>query len=261
MSQIIKCPRCEGRDWSSDYWYCPHCNYYVGKEETLLEENKDYLDGGNQGQKGRGDEPSILLNTWIESQKELTREMVDKCLPKSKGYNWKVNFPSNVSWIGGETEYHENDPQEAKLFISRHEKELIEKGHWQMEIFPNGQIIKVPRYPNYSGSYCCPCPKPTKIIISKRTLTYEGSYGLNKIGYFSTIPHESAHASPEVKRHPKFEPFSSKYIRGPGHDDIHNDKNREFYQKLESNQYIEKVKKRFKEYRKIQGKDENKYND
>jgi len=52
MSQLIKCPKCNSRSWSSDYWTCPACSYSETREWVLLEENKDYLES-----RDRGDEP------------------------------------------------------------------------------------------------------------------------------------------------------------------------------------------------------------
>jgi len=108
----------------------------------------------------------------------------------------------------------------VKKFLKRHGKTLIEKGFFRVKEFDkNNEPIKEPIYPYHTGS------APTKIKISKSLLTHEGSYGLNRIGYFSVIPHEAVHASPEVKNHPRFEPFSQIHSRGPGHDNIHNKKN------------------------------------
>jgi hypothetical protein len=64
---------------------------------------------------------------------------------------------------------------------------------------PNGQQVIIPLYPYTQAK------SRTEIYIPRRTLITEGSYNFDGEGYFPTIPHEAAHASPEVKRHPKFE--------------------------------------------------------
>ena len=68
-----------------------------------------------------------------------------------------------------------------------------------MPLTNQGGKVLIPLYP-YVADSC-----PTKIFIPRLTLQTEGSYYFDGYGYFPTIPHEVAHASPEVKRHPKFE--------------------------------------------------------
>lgn len=266
MSQTIKCPKCGGKDWSSDYWYCPHCNYYVGKEGMLLEMNKDYQEG-----RDRGDEPALDLSFWMEEQKDLTREMINECLPRNR-YNYVVDCNSDCDGDWGETIYHENDFNEADLFVKRHAEILLQNNCWTLDFIyyadQKGNMVEKkpyrrPIYPNYSGSFCCPCPRPTKIKIAKQTLLTEGEYKFDGDGYFPTIPHETAHADPAVKRHPQFKPLSSQYDPSrqgaTGHDEVWRNKNGEFYNKLRP--YIKKVKDRFKELRKIKGEDGDKYDD
>lgn len=255
MSQIIKCPKCDERSWSKDYWTCPSCGYSESREWVLLEENKDYQEG-----RGNGDEPALDLGFWMKGQEELTKEMVNECLPRGK-YNWKVDFPLSLgkdNWGG--TTYCENDPQEVSNFRLRHSKELINHNYSQWVSLPNQQgIVLLPSNPPFGKIGYYAGSQPTGIYFPKWLLTYEGSYNFDGWGYFPTIPHEAGHASSEVQRHPKYQPFTSQHSSGYGHDDIHYNKNREFYNKLVGKKYIEKIKARFKEYRKITGKDENKY--
>ena len=61
----------------------------------------------------------------MEGQEDLTKEMINKCLPKSQ-YIYRVDTSQDLgpnNW--GATEYHENNFTEADLFIKRHEEELI----------------------------------------------------------------------------------------------------------------------------------------
>ena len=68
----------------------------------------------------------------MEEQESLTKQMINECLPKVK-YNWKVNYPQSLGKnVAGDTEYHENDFQEAELFKKRHREELIDKGYFRM---------------------------------------------------------------------------------------------------------------------------------
>ena len=79
MSQLIKCPNCDARSWSSDYWTCPSCNYSESREWVLLEENKDYKEG-----RDRGDEPKLDLGFWMEEQEKLAQEIADHTLPNQR---------------------------------------------------------------------------------------------------------------------------------------------------------------------------------
>ena len=254
---LVLCPKCQQRNWSQDYFICSNCGYEESREWMLLEENKDFSESRN-----KGDNPALNLNFWMEEQENLTKEMVNECLPKEK-HNYVVDCKQNLIGWGG-TEYHENDFQEAELFIKRHRKELIKRGCVKKGFIyyvdrkgriVDSKLIYYPIYPPYSGILCCPCPRATKIIISNWTLTTEGSYYFDGDGYFPTIPHEVAHASPEVHRHPNYQPFSGQYdpsrSGARGHDTIWRNKHGEFYNKLKGKGYIEKVKERFKELRKI----------
>lgn len=266
--RMIKCPKCNTRSWSSEYWYCPTCDYYVdAREWVLLEQCKDYL----EDDKWKGDEPQLDLNKWTTDQEDLTKEMINECLPKGK-YNYEVDCSQDLGTDWGRTEYHENNLLEANLFIGRHEEELIDRGSTKQGFIyyvdGRGNIVKVepkkyPVYPPYSGVFCCPCVQPTKIKISNRTLQTEGSYNFDGLGYFPTIPHEAAHADPSVHRHPNYKPFSSQYDPSGtgkiGHDDIHRNKNIYLYTKLKAMGYQEKIKDRFKELRKIKKEDDDKY--
>jgi len=60
MNQIIKCPKCDARSWSSDYWNCSECGYSESREWILLDENKEHFGGRN-----KGDEPALNLDFWM----------------------------------------------------------------------------------------------------------------------------------------------------------------------------------------------------
>ena len=257
MSQLIKCPNCNKRSWSSDYWSCSDCSFSETREWVLLEKNQDYFDGG----KNRGDEPALDLHYWKEEQVKLTEEMINECLPKGK-YNWELDCSKYFgAYTWGETAYYENDPQEVKNFVIRNANDLIEKGtqgiHWKWHTFPNGYQTKLPLYPYYSNFEPTQSGK-TEIRIANWVLATSGDYSCGGYGYFPTIPHETAHASPEVKRDLNFKWWIG-WGRGDGHDTVWRSKQNEFYQKLERKGYKDKVKARFKELRKIKGEETDKY--
>ena len=216
--------------------------------------NQDYFDG-----KGRGDEPQKDLSFWMNKQEDLTKEMVDKCLPKNQN-NYEVYCNEILlPYLWGATAYHETEMKERIDFIIRNFDSLVEKGeegkHWKWHQFPNGYLTKLPLYPyiNNSGK--------TKIYINKLKMTEEGSYGFDADGYFPTVPHETAHADPVVKRDPNFKWWQGgrKKNTGYGHDPLWKNKAHEFHRKLVGLGYVKTVKDRFKELRKIQGKDSDKY--
>jgi hypothetical protein len=88
--------------------------------------NKDFEEGRN-----KGDEPSIRLNDWIRDQEDLTKEMVNECLPLGK-YNYRVDCSQDLGInVYGGTAYCENDPNEVNKFRLRHADSLIENGYSQ----------------------------------------------------------------------------------------------------------------------------------
>jgi len=89
VMNLILCPKCGERNWSSDYFVC-NCGYEETREFALLEENKDYFDG-----RDRGDTPQLDLGFWMREQKKLCQKMVDYLLPN---HNLKpVSFRKNKS--------------------------------------------------------------------------------------------------------------------------------------------------------------------
>lgn len=254
MSQLIKCPKCNTKSWSCDYWYCPTCSFSEVKEEALLEMCSEFKESYS-----RGDNPTILLNDWMKEQEDLTKKMVDECLPYSQN-NYEVYCNEVLpSYLWGATAYHETEMKERIDFIIRNADSLTDKGeqgrHWKWHQYPNGLMVKLPLYPyiNNSGK--------TEIYINKLKMTEEGSYGFDADGYFPTVPHETAHADPTVKRDPNFKWWQGgrKKNTGYGHDPLWKSKAHEFHRKLVGLGYVKTVKDRFKELRKIQGKDNDRY--
>jgi hypothetical protein len=64
----------------------------------------------------------------MEEQKDLTKEMIDKCLPKNQN-NYEVDCDKYLGYnTWGGTNYHETELKERIDFIIRNAESLIEKG-------------------------------------------------------------------------------------------------------------------------------------